>query len=65
MRFPTTVENEQQETPYDLPASIAFDGKGSLLVTNQSFFAANPDNWVVFDVFVDDVALPLIGPRVP
>ncbi len=65
MRFPTAVENEQQGTPYDLPASIAFDGKGSLLVTNQSFFAANPDNWVVFDVFVDDVALPLIEPRIP
>lgn len=65
MRFPSAAENSQQEIPYDLPASIAFDGTGSLLVTNQSFFAANPENWVVFDVFVDDVALPLIEPRIP
>lgn len=41
------------------------EAKGLLLVTNQSFFAANPENWVVFDVFVDDLALPLIEPRIP
>jgi sugar lactone lactonase YvrE len=64
-RFPAATENEQQEVPYDLPASIAFDGQGSLLVTNQSFFAANSEHWVVFDVWVKDTALPLIRPRLP
>lgn len=61
-RFPDAVSNQLREVPYDLPASVAFDGHGSLLVTNQSFFAAIPEHWVVFDAWVDDVALPLIEP---
>ncbi|HEX9712042.1 MAG TPA: hypothetical protein VGB52_05730 [Actinomycetota bacterium] len=61
-RFPDAVANQMQEVPYDVPASVAFDGNGSLLVTNQSFFTATPEHWVVFDVWVDDVALPLIEP---
>lgn len=60
-RFPTPLENAQRDVPYDLPASIAFLGR-SILVTNQSFFAANPSSWAVFDVFVDDEVLPLITP---
>lgn len=65
LRFPDAVANQMQEVPYDLPASVAFDGDGSLLVTNQSFFAGNPDHWVVFDAWVDDTALPLIEPVLP
>ena len=65
VRFPTTpADNEQQEVPYDLPASLGFDGKGYLLVTNQSFFADNEDHYVVLSAWVDDKALPLIRPRV-
>ncbi len=63
LRFPSAADNQTQEVPYDLPASIGFNGDGSLLVTNQSFFADDPENMVVFDVWVDDVALPLIKPR--
>ncbi|MGH2806240.1 MAG: SMP-30/gluconolactonase/LRE family protein [Actinomycetota bacterium] len=63
MRFPSAAENQEREVPYDLPASIAFDGDGSLLVTNQSFFADDPEHMVVFDVWVDDVALQLVEPR--
>jgi sugar lactone lactonase YvrE len=63
LRFPSADENQAQEVPYDLPASIAFNGGGSLLVTNQSFFADDPEHMVVFDVWVDDVALPLVRPR--
>ncbi len=63
-RFPSSAtENEQQEVPYDLPASAGFDGTGWLLVTNQSFFADNPDTMVVLQAWVDDTALPLIRPR--
>lgn len=62
-RFPSAEENQAQEVPYDLPASAAFNGDGSLLVTNQSFFADDPEHMVVFDVWVDDVALPFIKPR--
>ncbi len=64
-RFPGLVDNQPGDTPYDVPASIAFDGQGSILVTNQSFFTANPDHWVVFDAWVDDTALPLIEPTLP
>jgi sugar lactone lactonase YvrE len=65
LRFPSQVENQEQEVPYDLPASIAFDGHGSLLVTNQSYFTANEDHWAVLDAWVNDVALPLIRPHIP
>ncbi|MGH8453173.1 MAG: SMP-30/gluconolactonase/LRE family protein, partial [Nevskiales bacterium] len=56
-RFPSAIDNQSQPVPYDAPASIAFDGRGSLLVTNHSFFANNAANWVVFDAWVNDTAL--------
>jgi len=65
LRFPSQIENQQQEIPYDLPASIAFDGRGSLLVTNQSYFTGNEDHWAVLDAWVNDTALPLIRPHIP
>jgi sugar lactone lactonase YvrE len=64
-RFPSAEENQQQEVPYDTPASATFDGKGSLLITNQSYFADDSSHMVVFDAWVDDVALPLVRPRIP
>ncbi|HEX9697082.1 MAG TPA: SMP-30/gluconolactonase/LRE family protein [Actinomycetota bacterium] len=60
--FPDPIANQLQEIPYDLPASIAFDGQGSILVTNQSFFAADSDHWAVFRAWVGDTALSLIEP---
>lgn len=60
--FPDAPSNARQEIPYDLPASIAFDGDGSILVTNQSFFAADETHWAVLRAFVGDTALPLIEP---
>jgi sugar lactone lactonase YvrE len=56
-RFPTAVENARQEVPWDNPASLALDGRGSLLVTNQSYINAIPQHWVVFDSWVDDLPL--------
>lgn len=58
-RFPPDpVANAGQEIPYDLPASIAFnDATRSILVTNQSFFAADPNHWAVLEAYVDDTAL--------
>lgn len=64
-RFPDAVDNATAPVPYDLPASVGFDGAGSLLVTNQSYFAANPAHWVVLDVWVNDFALPPIEPVIP
>jgi sugar lactone lactonase YvrE len=56
-RFPTAEENARQEIPWDNPASLFFDGGGSLLVTNQSYVNAIPEHWAVFSSWVDDQAL--------
>lgn len=55
--FPDAVANQLQEIPYDLPASIAFDGAGSILVTNQSFFAGDSSHWAVLKAYVADTPL--------
>ena len=53
--------------PYDSPANIAFDGKGSMLVTNHAFVTGvtNPGQFSVLDVFVDDRGAPLERPKLP
>jgi sugar lactone lactonase YvrE len=60
-RIPAT--GQQTDPPFDGPASVAFAGE-SVLVTNQSFPAGNPDHWAVFDVFTGEPGLPLFRPRV-
>ncbi len=63
-RFPATaVDNHLgQDVPYDLPAAVRFDGRGSLLVTNQSFFLGMPLHWVVLDAWVEDTEHPEFQP---
>ena len=53
--------------PYDSPANIAFDGKGSMLVTNHAFVTGvtDPSQFTVLDVFVDDRGAALERPRIP
>ena len=53
--------------PYDSPANIAFDGKGSMLLSNHAFVTGptNPDQYAVLDVFVDDRGAPLARPKLP
>jgi sugar lactone lactonase YvrE len=53
--------------PYDSPANIAFNGKGSILVTNHAFVTGvtNPAQFTVLDVYVADLGLPLHKPLVP
>lgn len=63
LRFPSPEQAAQLEVAYDEPIFAAFDGSGSLLVTNASFRA--PQNSVVFDVWVDDVGVPLARPSIP
>jgi sugar lactone lactonase YvrE len=53
-RFPTAQDNAGQEIPWDTPASLTLDGRGSLLVTNQSYINAIPQHWAVLDTWVDD-----------
>jgi sugar lactone lactonase YvrE len=53
--------------PYDSPANIAFNGQGSLLVTNHAFVtgALLPSQFTILDVFVNDTASPLVRPVLP
>ena len=62
-RVPDPIENAQMDPPFDGPASVAFLGQ-SVLVTNQSFPAGNPDHWAVFDVFAGEEGLPLFRPQI-
>lgn len=54
-------------SPYDSPANIAFNGKGSILLTNHAFAtgAVDPSQFSVVEVWVDDKASPLAKPIVP
>ncbi|MFN2506519.1 MAG: SMP-30/gluconolactonase/LRE family protein [Acidimicrobiales bacterium] len=47
--------------PYDSPANIAFDGRGSILLTNHAFVTGvtNPEQFTILDVFVGDTGSPL------
>ena len=51
--------------PYDSPANIAFDGHGSLLVSNHAFATGIPANFTVLDVYVGDKGSPLSKPGLP
>lgn len=51
--------------PYDSPASIAFDGHGSLLLSNHAFATMIPTNFTVLDVYVGDKGSPLSKPDLP
>jgi sugar lactone lactonase YvrE len=48
--------------PYDSPANIAFNGQGSLLVTNHAFATMIPSQFTVLDVYVNDKGSPLEKP---
>ena len=52
--------------PYDSPANLAFDGKGSILVTNHAFVTGvtNPEQFTILDVYVADPGLPLHKPLI-
>ena len=57
------IPEQETDPPFDGPASVAFSGR-SVLVTNQSYPAGNPEHWVVFDVFTGEPGMPLFRPRV-
>jgi len=79
LRFPSPEENAAREIPVNGPFGLAFDGRGSLLVANTGdpTFGKGPggtdppgglvtsNTWVVFDVFVNDTAGPLVRPVIP
>lgn len=49
-------------TMFDSPACPAFNGKGSLVVTNHAFLTGNRLKMQVLDVFVNDTESPLFKP---
>ena len=51
--------------PYDSPANIAFDGHGSILLTNHAFATEIPSHFNVLDVYVGDKGSPLSKPDLP
>lgn len=75
-RFPSPEDNAKLDVPLCGPFDLAFDGKGSLLVSNvgDATWGAGPDgvptllestdaeNWVVYDVWVDDTSAGLARP---
>lgn len=78
-RFPSAEDNAKLDVPLAFPFDLAFDGRGSLLVTNAGDATIgdgpnhtappggtqNAKNWVVFDVYVGDTAAPPIRPTLP
>ena len=79
LRFPSSDENMMRDVPVEGPFAVAFDGRGSLLVANtgDATIGKAPDGgdplgglvvsdtWVVFDVFVNDTAGPIVRPFIP
>ena len=53
--------------PYDSPANIAFNGRGSLLVTNHAFATGQqmPQQFQLLEVFVNDFEIGLFKPLIP
>src|SRR3954454_20123860 len=65
--FPSAEENSSRDVPYEDPMSVAFDGCGSLLVTNSTALTppSNPAHWAIFDAWVGDTAAPMARPALP
>lgn len=49
--------------PFDSPAAVAFDGKGSVLIANHAVLTGNPASFAVFDMWVDDKGDRLPAPK--
>jgi sugar lactone lactonase YvrE len=64
--FPSAEENTARDVPYEDPLGVAFDGCGSLLVTNSTSLTPpfNPARWAVLDAYVGDTAAPLFKPTI-
>ena len=70
LRFPSPADNAKLDVPLSGPFDLAFNGEGSLLVSNTGDATigngpggapppggtVNAKNWVVFDVWVNDTA---------
>ena len=50
LRFPPPAANRQRDVPVNAPFSVAFDGRGSLLVANTGDVTLDSDGCDKFDV---------------
>jgi len=78
LRFPSPQDNAKLDVPVNAPFDLAFDGHGTLLVSQlgDATFGNGPGNtpppggqqqaknWVVYDVWVNDTAAPLNRPAI-
>ncbi|UQA63973.1 SMP-30/gluconolactonase/LRE family protein [Polyangium aurulentum] len=55
---------ETSAIPLDAPASVAFDGRGGMLVTNQAHTTGNADHFAVLRVRTSDTGAELFQPRI-
>ncbi len=62
--FRLTNPPETPINPFDSPANIAFNGRGSLLVTNHAFATGgeNPNQFQVLEVYINDLEAELFKP---
>ena len=79
MRFPDPQANAAQPVPLSAPFGLAFNGQGSLLVSNGGDYTfgdgpghttlppgpGSPKSWAVFDVYVGDTGIALARPNIP
>lgn len=63
MQLPSAAANAALPIPYDNPANIAFNGRGSILVTNHALYGNHAD-FAVLDTFGGVMASPLAKPYV-
>jgi sugar lactone lactonase YvrE len=63
---PTPEQNARSSIPLDLPANIAFDGHGGMLIVNHALNldgSADPAHFAVLRVDVNDPGARLFAPR--
>lgn len=61
----TRYDGASSPVPFDAPASVAFDGKGSILITNHALFSGIPSHFALLKTFVNDDEDPLERPELP
>jgi streptogramin lyase len=78
LRFPSAEDNARLDVPLCGPFDLAFDGHGSLLVSNggDATWGDTPnhqpwptgrdeaENWVVYDIYVGDTAATAVRPTI-
>lgn len=64
-RFSGPARSADGDVPYDMPSGVTLDDStSSLFVNNHSEVLGLPERFVIFDIYVDDRAEPLIRPTI-